>query len=151
MDMVKLVILTAAAATSAMASDFSIEIGSPVAALSEQKTKVKNAAFSVRAKDCPTAQFSGVAHWESSRKQILDSLVFTPGTTAGSYAVSRNAQAYGAYVAVITADCAGTKMGALVPVSADGVYNRSAAKFVSHAPTPAEMEEALRAMQGASK
>ncbi len=150
MDMVRIVILTAAAAATAMASDFSIEIGSAAAAISpnaQTQTKVKTAVFSIRAKDCPGAQFSGTGLSESNSKQRTEDLLFVPGSIAGSYSVVKPNLGYAPWVAVITADCAGNKLGVLVPVKAGNAYDRAGAKFVPHAPTPAEMEAALRAAQ----
>jgi hypothetical protein len=154
MDLVKRTVLTLTAAASLVASDFSIEVGSPAAAISpngQGQTKVKSAAFSVRAKDCADARFSGTSLAESNSKQRTEDLLFIAGSVPGSYSVVKPNQGYGPWVAVITADCAGKKLGALVPVTTAGVYDRAAAKFVPHAPTPAEMEAALRSMQGGSR
>jgi len=153
MDMVKLGLLTMIAVGCAAASDFTIEIGSPAAvtANAQAPQKMKGAVFSVRAQNCPEVQFSGVAHSESGSKQQVQSLTFIPGSVPGSYAVTRSAQAWANWVAVITAECRGNKLGVLMPVSATGTYDRAAAKFVPRTPTPADMEEALRAMQAASR
>jgi hypothetical protein len=147
MDMVKLTVLMLTAAASLVASDFSIEIGSPSAAISpdgQNVRKAKTASFSIRAKDCPDARFTGTSLSESNSKQRTEDLLFLPGTVTGSYSVVKPSQGYGAWVAVITADCGGRKLGVLVPVSVTREYDRAAAKFVPHAPTPAEMESMLR-------
>jgi hypothetical protein len=118
----------------------------------QKVVKLKAAAFSVRAKECPDAHFSGTVLWETASKITTEQLVFTPGSAPGAYAVSRaTASAYGAWIAVISAECRGNTIGALVPVSSTGVYSRDAVKFVPHAPTPSEMQAALRTMQGGSR
>jgi hypothetical protein len=155
MNIVKLVGMTLIAFGTTLASDFSIEIGSPTAAISPNGTavaKIKAAAFSVRLRGCANPQLSGIALSESSMKQRTEPLVFSAGSATDAFIVTRtNIQVYGAWVAVVTAECGENKLGVLVPVSAQGVYDRSAAKFVPHAPTPMEMEQALRAMKGGSR
>ena len=155
MNIVKLVGAALICFGTVLASDLSIDIGSPAAAISPNGaavTKTKAAAFSVRLRGCASPQFSGIALSESSSKQRTEPLVFVPGSATGAFMVTRtNVQVYGAWVAVVTAECGENTLGVLVPVSAQGVYDRAAAKFVPHAPTPLEMEEVLRVMKGGSR
>jgi hypothetical protein len=140
MELVRIGALLLTACGIVAGADFGIDIGSPIAA---GPTKVKGSVFSVRTHGCSSEpKLSGVAKEANGND---DTLNFVAGT-AGSFAVSRFGRA--AWLAVITADCAGTKAGVIVPVDTQGLYQRDAAKFYSHAPTAAEVDEALKKLQG---
>lgn len=77
--------------------------------------------------------------------------MFVPGSVAGSYSVIKPNMGYAPWIAAITAECNSSKLGVLVPVGVNNQSDRAGAKFVGHAPTPLEMEEALRAVQAAAR
>lgn len=151
MELVRIAVLSLAACGLAAGADFGIDVGSPVASAPPSgnpnvTTKVKGAAFSVRTHGCSgEAKFSGTAKESSGSEETL---TFVPGA-ARSFAVAHFGRS--AWVAVVTADCAGTKAGALVPVNAQGLYERDGVKFYSHAPTAAEVDEAFKKLQGGSR
>jgi hypothetical protein len=157
MEMVKLLALGLVLSGLAAASDFSIEIGSPVAAMTPENTvrvKKTGTAFSVRTKDCAdpgSARFSGTAVWMNGAKRESSQLQLLPGTTPGTYVVTAMDRMTEPWIAVITAECSGAKAGALVPVNAIGSYDRASARMVSHAPTDAEIEVAVKQVKGGSK
>lgn len=143
MALVRISAFLLAACALAAAADFGIDIGSPIAA---GPTKVKGATFSVRTHGCSgDAKFTGSAKEPNGTDEELKFIAGTPG----SFAVARFART--AWLAVITADCMGSKASAIVPVDAQGLYQREAAKFFSHAPTAAEVDEALKKLQGGSR
>ncbi len=142
MALVRIALMSVVACGLTAATDLGIDLGSPVAS----GTKVKAAVFSVRTHGCASgAKFTGSAKDISGAEETLSFVAGTPG----AYAVARIARA--PWLAVITADCDGAKAGAIVPVNAQGLYDRDNAKFVSHAPTAAEVDEALKKLQGGSK
>jgi hypothetical protein len=141
------VVAFAVIAGSALAADFGIDVGSPVAAIATGKKvviKMKGATFSVRTHGCAgTPKFSGRAlgdGWSSE-------LVFAEGSP-GAFAVAPNDWRPGAWLAVVTAECSGAKAGVLLPVDASGVYDRPSARFLEHAPVEAEVKAAFEAMKG---
>lgn len=142
MALVRIAVMGVVACGLAAGADFGIDIGSPVAS----GTKVKAAVFSVRTHGCSgEAKFSGTAKDSGGSEEALTFIAGTPG----AFAVSRIARV--PWIAAITADCGGTKAGAVVPVNAQGLYDREAAKFYSHAPTAAEVDEALAQLKGGSR
>jgi hypothetical protein len=151
-ELVKIGAFLLSACSLTAGADFGIDIGSPVAAIPAGAnpsgvSKVKGATFSVRTHGCSSdAKFTGSAKEAGGAE---DALTFVVGGTPGSFAVVRFGRT--AWLAVITADCMGTKAGAIVPVDAQGLYQRDAAKFFSHAPTAAEVNEALAKLQGGSR
>ena len=48
------------------------------------------------------------------------------------------------WLAVVTAECGTERAAVIVPFDGRGLYNREKAKFLSHAPTSAEIEAALK-------
>ena len=83
MEMVKLIAMGMALSGLAVASDFSVEIGSPVAAMSTENTarmKKTGVVFSVRTKNCAdpaAARFSGTAVWMKGANRESARLVGT--------------------------------------------------------------------------
>lgn len=158
MEMVKLVSVCWLFGGLAAASDFSIEIGSPVAATmptnNERATKKMAGAFSVRTKNCAEpglARFSGTAVRTNGAKREASALLFIAGTVPGSYVVASVDRMTEPWVAVITAECAGAETGALVPVNAEGMYDRASTRLLSHAPTDAEIESMVKQTKGGSR
>jgi hypothetical protein len=153
MEMVKLTALGLVLAGIATASEFSIEIGSPVAAMSQEsavRVKKTGGGFSVRT-NCANpgaVRFSGTALLMNGTKGALQ---FVPGSAAGTYVVAPPDRLTEPWVAIVTADCSGTKAGALVPVNAAGEYDRAAAHMVSHSPTDAEIEAMVKQVKGGSR
>ena len=152
MDMVRILTIAFAAAGLAVAADFSIQIGNPVAAFAANTVnpqKVKAAVMAVRAQGCADpakARFTGTATRMNGTSRESAALGFIEGATPGSFTVVGGWA--GSWLAVITGDCQGSKAGALVPVNAQGSYVREASQFFNHAPTDAEMETMMKTVMG---
>lgn len=149
MDMVKLGAVMLAVAGTVGAAELSIQIGSP-AAVSAVGAK-KGSTMGVRVQDCADpgkASFYGSAEIPESTAIKLQ---FIAGSAPGSFAVMTANPVKGAWLAVISVECSGARAGAIVPIDAQGVYNREAARFYSHAPTKAEIEAAIKSMTGGSR
>ncbi|MEP7352515.1 MAG: hypothetical protein ABI824_04705 [Acidobacteriota bacterium] len=130
------------------AADFSLEIGNPAAALVKVK---KNATLVVRPLGCSEGanfHIEGNSVQASGETQVSVPLTFgRGGTSTPVFAVGASPSLGGTFwLMVLSADCAGSKAGALIPIDARGVYNRAAAKFLNHAPTKKEIDDALKTL-----
>jgi len=155
MDMVKMWTLVIAAASIAAGSDFTIQVGNPVAVNAATVQKVKNSIMAVRAQGCADpskARFTGTAMRVKGGSRESSALGFVEGTTAGSFAVVGGwAASEGPWLAVISGDCQGSKAGAVIPVNAQGSYVRDASRFFNHTPTDVEIETAMKTLAGESR
>jgi len=151
MDMVK-VLTFAMAAGLAAGADFSIQVGSPVAANAANAQKVKSSVMAVRTQDCADpakARFTGTAVRMKGTNRETSALGFIEGSTPGSFAVLGGWAPYeGPWLAVISGECMGSKAGALIPVNGQGSYVREASRFFNHAPTDAEIETVMKTVMG---
>jgi hypothetical protein len=142
-------ILIAALMLPLSAADFSIEIGNPVAAGSPGQPTVqkKGGILAVRSQGCSDpakVHFDATAASLDAGIRLSAPLSLSPGTVAGAYTVATGYSLIGkSWVMVLSADCAGSKAGGLIPIDKFGGYNREASKFFSHAPTTKEIDEAL--------
>jgi len=153
MELVRIAVLSLAACGLAAAADFGIDIGSPVAAApigdpgAATVSKLKGAVFSVRTHGCSVdSKLTALAKYAGGAEYPL-SLIPSPSPKIFVATGGRRET----WLAVITADCMGTKAGALVPIDAQGLYQRDAMKLLPHAPTTAEVDEAFKKLQGGSK
>jgi hypothetical protein len=146
------IVLFALFTASAIAADFGLSIGSPVAATvpgaatSPSPIKKTDAAFAVRAENCAATSklhLAGTAEGmvNGTRRSVPVNLF--AGSAPGAYVVSRDWPAQGRWVVSISAFCGDLKAGALVPIGPGG-YIREAAKLLSRSPKEEEIQKALK-------
>ena len=133
------------------AADFSLTIGSPVAA--GVVTKVKGGVFAVRLEQCENAaksQITGTAEGIAggARKSVPLQLVSTASPNV--YVVPETWSNEGAWVVSLKATCVNAKAGAIVPIGPSG-FIRESSKFFSRFATAAEVEASLKALTGGTK
>lgn len=130
----------------ALAEEFSLMIGSPVAA---QNFQAKSAQFVFRTKGCgklAKLQVSGNAEGvvNGIRKSIrLSRIAAMP--VAGVYALHREWPAEGIWVVNLTGRCDAATASALVPIGPNG-FLRESSKFFPRSATEAEIEASLKSL-----
>ena len=150
------VILVLAASSILSAADFSLTIGSPVAA--GTVSKVKGSVFAVRLEQCEDAansQISGTAEGivDGARKSVPLQLTATNSPTVFVVPDTWSAAAgpqEGAWVVTLKATCAKAKAGAIVPIGRAG-FIRNSSRFFPRFATPAEVEASLKTLIGGPK
>ncbi|MFN0169980.1 MAG: hypothetical protein ACKV22_26450 [Bryobacteraceae bacterium] len=131
---------------SALAEEFSLMIGSPVAA---QSFGSKTSVFVFRSKGCPEPaklQVGGTAEGfvGSARRTVrLSRIAAMP--TPGVFAVHREWPVEGVWLVSLTGHCADSTAGALIPIGAKG-FSRASSRFFPRAATEAEIEASLKAL-----
>jgi hypothetical protein len=128
------------------AQEFSLEIGSPVAAAN---FRAKMAVFAVRSKGCSEpakAEVSGTAEGlVNGERRAVPLLHILAMPTPGVFTVSQEWGPEGAWVVNLTARCDEAKAGALVPIGPKG-FLRESAKFYPRAAEKQEIETALKTL-----
>ena len=158
----KHILMFMALAASAFAADFTLAIGSPIAASlpgtenppgSSAARKVKDAAFAVRTEGCDhPAEALITATAESLVNGVRQSaaLRLVPGSGPGVYLVSSGWMAQGVLVVRLIASCGSAKAGALVPIGPGG-FIRESSKFFPRFATEADIEASLKSLAGGAK
>ena len=136
--------LILACAQAALAEQFSLEIGNPVAA---GNFRAKMAVLAVRAKGCAQpakVELNGAAEGliEAGR-QTVPLLRVTAMPTPGVYAVPHEWPREGAWVVNLTARCGEAVAGALVPIGPKG-FLRESSKFFDRPAAKEEIEAAVQ-------
>jgi hypothetical protein len=148
MEMVKIVGLLLGLSMSCAAADFAIAVGNPIAA---NMPKMKSAAFAVRLENCASEKRSieGTAEGLVNGERKSAPLTFIAAETPGAYLVMQTwpDRSGGQWVMAMHASCGDARAGAIVPVNAQGIV-RESSKFLSHMPTKAEIETALKEKGG---
>jgi hypothetical protein len=130
----------------ASAQSLSLTIGNTVAA--GQTPMVKNFQFVFRLNGCADVSKAKVAATaegivgNARRTVALDPLPLQQ--QPGVYAIGDRWGTDGTWVVAITADCLGATAGAIVQINAR-TFVRDGTQFFSRAPSPAEIETALKA------
>ena len=144
-----LVMLVASSTVSA--ADFSLTIGSPVAA--GVATKVKSSVFAVRLEQCEnisqskiTATAEGMV--DGARKRLPVQLIATASPNV--FVVPEVWGDDGAWVVNLKATCADAKAGAIVPTRG-GSFIRESSKTFTRFATAAEVDASLKALAGGAK
>ena len=145
--------MLAALNCAAAAADFSLTIGSPVAAAGSStnpgyKKVSKTALFAVRMEGCAaieTARLTGTAEGIVNGVRTSSPVGITE-MSPGVYVVSPyiNSPA-GPWMASLSANCGNATAGALVPIGPQG-FIRDQTKLLPRAATKAEIEAALKAL-----
>ena len=130
----------------ASAQSLSLTIGNTVAA--GQTPMVKTLQFVFRVNGCADLSKAKVAATaegivgNARRTVVLDPRAVP--TQSGVYGIPDQWGTDGTWVVAITADCQGATAGAIVQMNAR-TFVRDGTQFFSHAPSPAEIETALKA------
>ena len=145
-------IAIACGAAAAMAQEFALQVGPPVAG---------NAPFSKRAllvvrpagcADPTTAHITATAEGIVNGARRSLPLTLSAGPSSGVHAVQPEWPHSGAWVVNLVGTCAGKTAGALVSVAGPSPkYNREAVKYLSHPATPSEIDASLKAITGSEK
>jgi len=152
-----------ALAACASAADFTLAIGSPVAAslpgapttsdgAPVQARKV-NASFAVRTEGCADpahALISATAEGLVNGQRQSVGLRLLPGSGPGVYLVAQGWPAQGVWLVRLIGTCADAKAGALVPIGPGG-FIRESSKFFPRFATQAEIEASLKSLAGGAK
>jgi hypothetical protein len=147
----RIVILMLGANSIFSAADFSLTIGSPVAA--GTVSKVKGSVLAVRLEDCENlaqAQITGTAEGSIDNVRKSVPLQLTTTSAPNVYVVSQTWAAEGAWVVNLKATCADKKAGAVVPIGKAG-FLRESSKFFARFATAAEVEASLKTLTGGTK
>ena len=130
-------------AMTASAEEFSLQIGSPVAA---RTSHMKSASFVFRTKGCAdpaksdvSATAEGLVHGE--RRSVR--LKVAPASTPGVYAIFREWPAEGVWVVHLTGRCSESAAGAIVAIGPRG-FIREQSKFFPRPATDAEIDNFLK-------
>lgn len=138
--------LSLACAPAVFAEEFSLAIGSPVAAGGFQ---AKTAVLAIRSRGCAEpakAEVSGTAEGliAGERRTVrLAHVVAMP--TLGVFAISREWPPEGVWVVNLTGRCDQATAGALVPIGPKG-FLRESSKFFPRAAAKEEIEAALQSL-----
>lgn len=150
-EMTRMILLTLAASSILSAGDFSLTIGSPVAA--GVATKVKGSVFAVRLEQCEdlgkskiTGSAEGIAG--GIRKSVPIQVLSTGAPNV--YVVPATWGEEGTWVVSLQATCANAKAGAIVPLSRNGFLRESMRLFPRFA-APSEVEASLKALTSGAK
>lgn len=132
------------------AADFSLTIGSPVAA--GLVKKVKDSVFAVRLEQCEDtakSQITGTAEGivNGARKSVPVQLA---SASPNVFLVQETWTGEGAWVVILKATCADAKAGAIVAISRGG-FIRESTKTFSRFATAAEVDASLKTLTGGTK
>jgi hypothetical protein len=132
----------------AVAQDFALQVGPPVAG---NAPPAKTSLLVVRPMGCADparAQITGTAEGivDGTRRSVPLKLSALP--TPGVHAVQREWPKFGVWIVNLVGTCAGKTAGAIVSMgAADAAYHREAVKQLPHAATAAEIEASLQALR----
>jgi hypothetical protein len=141
-------LLTALGARPAVAQDFALQVGPPVAG---NAPPAKTSLLVVRPMGCADparAQITGTAEGivNGARRSVPLKLWALP--TSGVHAVHREWPNLGVWIVNLVGTCAGKTAGAIVSMGgADAAYHREAVKQLPHAATASEIEASLNALR----
>lgn len=142
----KLFFVSLLAAAGLWGDGLSLTIGNPIAAEVTAKTKFV-ALFAVRVNGCADAakaQVTAMGHGtEENERRSVDAKPLAT-VTPGVYVIGRQWLPGSKWVVAVNAVCGNETAGAIVPVT-DNSFIRERIQMFSHAPTPAEIETALKA------
>jgi hypothetical protein len=146
-------LLTAGVAPPAVAQDFALQVGPPVAANAQP---AKGSLLVVRPVGCSdpasaqiTASAEGIV--DGARRSVPLKLSALP--TPGVHAVPKDWARGGVWIVSLVGTCAGKTAGAIVSVvGPNAEYRREAVKHLPHPATPSEIDASLKALTaGGSK
>ena len=142
----------ACGAAAAMAQDFALQVGPPVAGNAPFSKRallvVRPAGCADPAKAHITATAEGIVN--GARRSMP--LTLSSGPSPGVHAVQPEWPSSGAWVVNLVGTCASKTAGALVAVAGPNPqYNRDAVKYFPHPATPSEIDASLKALKGSEK
>jgi len=140
-------LLTAGVAPAAVAQDFALQVGPPVAGNAQP---AKASLLVVRPGGCAdpaSAQITATAEGivDGARRSVPLKLSALP--TPGVHAVPKDWASGGVWIVSLVGTCAGKTAGAIVSVvGPNAEYRREAVKHLPHPATPTEIDASLRAL-----
>lgn len=137
-------------ATRANGQVFRIGIGPSVAAAGGNVRKYS--VMAVRTEGCSDAASASITATAegligNERKSVA--LVLTPAGPPGVYGVEGRWPSDGVWVLSFKGSCGASQAGTVVPTRAGG-FSREGAVFLTHAPTPGDVQESLKALAAAN-
>jgi hypothetical protein len=140
-------LLTALGASPAVAQDFALQVGPPVAGNAQP---AKTSMLVVRPAGCAdparaqiTATAEGIVN--GARRSMPLKLSALP--TSGVHAIHREWPNLGVWIVNLVGQCADKTAGAIVSMGGpNAVYHRDAVKYLPHPATPSEIEASLKAL-----
>jgi len=146
LQLVLIASLVLACTQAGLAEEFSLTIGSPVAAGS---FRAKNAVFAIRSRGCPVPakmEVSGAAEGLVDGKRRTVPLAHVAAMpTPGVYTVSREWPPEGVWVVNLTGRCDQAIRGVLVPIGPKG-FLRESSKFFPRPAGQDEIDASLRSL-----
>lgn len=142
MEMVRLVVLAVAGLSPLAAAEFSLTVGSPIAA---NVPRMKTAGLAVRLENCAElakATLSGTGEEMAAGVRKSVPLHVMAAATPGVYAVGLTAPLDGGWVANLKATCGNAQAGAIVPFRGQ-VFVRDGVKVLPRFATETEIQNAL--------
>ena len=153
---------------SAFAADFTLAIGSPVAASlpgapntsdgPAVRARKVDASFAVRTENCAdpaNALVNATAEWVANGVRQSAAIRLVPGSGPGVYLVPgasavSEGPGRGTWVVRLLASCGSARAGALVPIGPNG-FIRESAKFFPRLVTEPEIDAMLKSLTGGQK
>jgi hypothetical protein len=142
-----LAVLTAGLAAPAVAQDFALQVGPPIAG---NTPSTKSSLLVVRTAGCAdpaSAQITGTAEGivNGARRSVPLKLPVLP--TPGVHAVSKEWANGGIWIVHLVGVCAGKSVGAIVSVAGPNPeYRRDTVKYLPRPATPSEIDASLKAL-----
>jgi hypothetical protein len=159
----KYTMILIALSVSAFAGDFTLAIGSPVAAslpgapTTSDGTPVQvrkvNALFAVRTENCAdpaNALISATAESVVNGVRQSAAIRLVAGSGPGVYLVPGGRPTQGGWLVRLLGSCGSARAGALVPIGPGG-FIRESSKFFSRLVTEADIEASLKSLSGGAK
>ncbi|MGH9384206.1 MAG: hypothetical protein ACRD2N_07985 [Vicinamibacterales bacterium] len=145
-------LLTAWGAPPAMAQEFALQVGPPVAGNAQP---AKASLLVVRPAGCAdparaeiTATAEGIVN--GARRSVPLKLSALP--TPGVHAVPRDWPNLGLWIVNLVGSCAGKTAGAIISIAGPNApYQREAVKYLPHPATPSEIDASLKALTAAGE
>lgn len=139
-------LLIAVDGASAVAQDFALQVGPPVAGNAQP---AKTSLLVVRPAGCAdpaSAQITATAEGmlNGARRSVPLKLSVLP--TPGVHAVGKDWPNGGVWIINLVGTCAGKTAGAIVLVGPNAEYRREAVKHLPHPATPSEIDASLKAL-----
>lgn len=145
-------LLTALGAWPAVAQDFALQVGPPVAG---NAPPAKTSMLVVRPAGCAeparaqiTATAEGIVN--GARRSVPLKLSALP--TSGVHAIHREWPNFGVWIVNLVGRCADKTAGAIVSIGGpQAAYDREAVKYFPHPATPSEIDASLKALAGGNE
>jgi len=145
-------LLTALGVLPAIAQDFALQVGPPVAGNAQP---AKTSVLVVRPAGCAEpahAQITATAEGIVNGARRSVPLKLSPLPTSGVHAIHREWPSLGVWIVNLVGQCADKTAGAIVSMAgANATYHREAVKYFPHPATASEIDASLKALAAGSE